>query len=107
MTGIAGIGGGFIIVPALAYFAGLNIKTAIGTSLFIISVNTTVGFLSDISLGVHFDWIFITKFIAITMAGMFLSSFVSGYFNSLQLKKIFGVSIFFLGCWIIIKELMG
>ena len=104
MTGIAGIGGGFIIVPALVYFARLDIKTAIGTSLFIISVNTTVGFISDISLGIHFDWIFITKFIGINLAGMILSSMVSGYFNSIQLKKIFGVSIFFLGCWIIIKE---
>ena len=104
LTGIAGIGGGFIIVPALVYFAGLDIKTAVGTSLFIIFVNTTIGFLSDISRGVQFDWAFITKFIGITLAGMFLSSLVSGYFNSVQLKKIFGVSIFFLGCWIIIKE---
>src|SRR5262249_1145090 len=104
MTGIAGIGGGFIIVPSLVSFPGLNIKTAIGSSLFIVAVNTTVGFLSDLSVGIHFDWIFITKFIGITMAGMILSGLVSGHFNSLQLKKIFGVSIFFLGCWIIIKE---
>jgi len=104
MTGLAGIGGGFIIVPALVYFAGLDIKTAVGTSLFIIFVNTTVGFLSDISLGIHYDWTFILKFIGINLAGMIMSGLVAGYFNSMQLKKIFGISIFFLGCWIIIKE---
>ncbi len=105
LTGFAGIGGGFIIVPALVYFAKLNIKTAVGTSLFIILVNTTVGFFSDFSLGLAFDWGFLLKFIGITLAGMLISSRFSKSVNSVQLKKTFGISIFIIGCWIIIKEI--
>jgi uncharacterized protein len=105
LTGFAGIGGGFIIVPALVYFAKLNIKMAVGTSLFIIFVNTTVGFISDFSSGLVFDWGFVLKFIGITLAGMLISSRFSKSVNSVQLKKIFGISIFIIGCWIIIKEI--
>jgi hypothetical protein len=43
-TGLVGAGGGFLIVPALSLWAGVPIRTAIGTSLLVIVLNTTAGF---------------------------------------------------------------
>lgn len=43
LTGLLGVGGGFIIVPALTYVVGLSIREAIGTSLLVISINSMIG----------------------------------------------------------------
>ena len=44
LTGFLGVGGGFLIVPALLRFARTPMRKAIGTSLFIIAVNSAAGF---------------------------------------------------------------
>jgi uncharacterized membrane protein YfcA len=43
LTGFLGVGGGFLIVPALTFFAGLSMKRAVGTSLFVIAINCAAG----------------------------------------------------------------
>lgn len=45
MTGLVGAGGGFVVVPALTLFGGLDLRKAVGTSLLVISLNTLAGFL--------------------------------------------------------------
>jgi len=44
LTGLLGVGGGFVIVPSLVWFAGLAMKEAIGTSLVIIAINSAAAF---------------------------------------------------------------
>ena len=44
LTGIAGVGGGFAIVPALVLLAGLPMQLASGTSLMLVSLNSLVAF---------------------------------------------------------------
>jgi uncharacterized membrane protein YfcA len=44
MTGLVGAGGGFVVVPALTLFGGLDVRRAVGTSLLVISLNTAAGF---------------------------------------------------------------
>lgn len=46
LTGLLGVGGGFLIVPVLALALGLPMTTAVGTSLVIMSVNSAAGFLA-------------------------------------------------------------
>jgi uncharacterized membrane protein YfcA len=46
LTGFLGVGGGFLIVPALLRFARLPMRRAVGTSLAIIAVNSLAGFLA-------------------------------------------------------------
>lgn len=106
VTGFTGAGGGFIIVPALIFFTGLDIKKAVGTSLFIISINTAIGFMSDFSAGVTYDWSFLLKLVSITVAGMICSSALVGRISNDRLKRLFGITIFVIGCWIIVLELI-
>ncbi len=63
LTGLFGVGGGFVIVPALALFLGLEMPIAIGTSLVIIVINSAAGFAAHITR-TSVDWP-----IALTFAG--------------------------------------
>lgn len=51
LTGFLGVGGGFLIVPALVFFGGLPMKQAIGTSLLVIALNCFAGLLGHLSYG--------------------------------------------------------
>jgi uncharacterized protein len=51
LTGFLGVGGGFLIVPALVLFGGLSMKQAVGTSLLVIAVNSAAGFAGHLGRG--------------------------------------------------------
>lgn len=61
ITGIVGIGGGFLLVPALVLFAKVPMKAAVGTSLVVITMNTLAGYLGYLGTAVvpwNLVWIF-------------------------------------------------
>ncbi len=105
--GFAGVGGGFIITPALVMFAKLQLRTAIGTSLVVITLNSFVGFYSSVQLTPYIDWKFILLFILITSSGMLLGSYASRYVNSRFLNFFFGSFIIITATFIIISEMTG
>jgi uncharacterized protein len=105
LVGLVGAGGGFLIIPALVVLAKLPMKKAIGTSLAIIALNSTIGFLSD--FGAHqFNWVFLFKFSGFAIAGIIIGSYLSGYISSVKLKPAFGWFVCVVGIYIIAKELM-
>lgn len=55
LTGLVGVGGGFLIVPALTLLVGLPIQSAVGTSLLIIVMNALAG-ISGYSQHINLDW---------------------------------------------------
>lgn len=102
---IAGVGGGFLITPALILFARLPVKTAIGTSLCIISLNSFVGFFSSLHLHPDIDWQFLFLFIAVTLTGLFAGGKFAGRLNADKLKVIFGWFVLAMSIFMIINEL--
>src|SRR5690606_15665688 len=56
VTGLVGAGGGFLIVPALVLFAKMPIKSAIGTSLIIITINSLAGFAGEFLSAQNIEW---------------------------------------------------
>ena len=104
LTGMVGAGGGFIIVPALVFFAGLKIKQAVATSLVIITCNALFGFLSDITQ-VNIDWFFLTSITLISVLGIVLGSYLSNFINDMSLKKNFARFILLIALMIICNEL--
>jgi uncharacterized membrane protein YfcA len=106
VTGFLGAGGGFLLIPALVLLMRLPMKRAIGTSLFIISFNSLIGFTGD--LGRHpIEWKLVLTITAIAMVGIF----IGGYFNtripSRKLKIAFGWFVLLTGIYIIIRETAG
>jgi uncharacterized membrane protein YfcA len=73
LTGFVGVGGGFLILPALVLLGGLGIHVAIGTSLAIIAMNAFAGFAKHLQLlsaqGLALDWLVLAKFVALGAAG--------------------------------------
>ena len=104
-TGIVGAGGGFIIIPALIILGNLSMKKAVGTSLFIIAINSLIGFIGDIG-NIEIDWVFLLSFTSIAVVGIYLGSYLSNYIPGTKLKKGFGWFVLAMGIYIIIKELI-
>ena len=103
ITGLIGAGGGFLIVPALVMLLGLNMKRAVATSLFIIAMNSTLGFLSTMKMVKH-DWTFLLTFSALSVVGIFIGTGISKKMDGKKLKPLFGWIVLAMGIFIIIKE---
>lgn len=105
LTGLLGAGGGFMIIPALVNLLKTPMKIAIGTSLFIISLNSMIGFFSSMNK-VHIDWIFLGTISVISIVGIIIGTELSKKINGKKLKPIFGYFILIMGIYIIIKEVL-
>jgi uncharacterized membrane protein YfcA len=105
VTGLLGAGGGFLIIPALIFFAKLPMKQAVGTSLFIIFLNAVITFAADLQSGVQLNWLLLTAVSVIAFAGMFIGTRLSKKISGTQLKPAFGWFVLLMGVYIIIKEI--
>lgn len=106
VAGFVGAGGGFLIIPALLFMAKTPMKIAVGTSLFIVSVQSLIGFLGDIRPEQNLDWNLMLTFSAFSILGVFIGGFLSKKIEGAKLKKAFGWFVLAMGIYIIIKELL-
>jgi uncharacterized protein len=104
VTGIAGTGGGFLIVPALVITLGLDMKTAVGTSLAIVATKSLIGFSGDLSIGLAVDWKFLLIFVSISIIGIFAGNKISHRSSENMLKKMFAYLLISMATFIIISE---
>lgn len=105
LIGLVGAGGGFLIIPSLLLIAKLPMKKAIGTSLFIIAMNSLIGFLGDLQ-NLDIDWPFLLLFSAISILGIFIGTYIAKHINEAQLKKGFAYFVLAIACIIAFIELM-
>jgi len=105
ISGFVGAGGGFLIVPTLLFFANTPIKTAVGTSLFIVSAQSLIGFTGDIMSDQIIDWKLLEFFTLASIFGIFIGNFIAKRVDDKKLKTGFGWFVFMMGFYIIIKEL--
>jgi uncharacterized membrane protein YfcA len=103
LTGLVGVGGGFLIIPSLVFLTNIPFKTAVGTSLVIISIKSLFGFLGDL-LNYPIDWPFLLTVSAIAIAGILAGNRYSMKVSGPFLKKSFGWFTLTLGIAILIKE---
>lgn len=105
LTGFVGVGGGFVIVPALVLLGGLPIHLAIGTSLAIISMNSFTGFFKYMDvlgeLDLTIDWRLIAIFSLIGIAGSFVGKEVGDHIPQKRLKKGFAAFLVIMGFYIV------
>ncbi|MBJ6119610.1 sulfite exporter TauE/SafE family protein [Pontibacter sp. BT310] len=104
LTGLVGAGGGFLIIPALVLFSKLDMKMAVGTSLLIIAVKSLFGFMGDV-FNYEIDWMLLGIFSTISIAGIFIGTYLSAKVHADKLKTSFGWFVLVMGIYIIIKEL--
>lgn len=88
LSGFLGVGGGFLIVPVLVLFAGLETKMAVGTSLAIIALNSAAGLAGQIRYA-EFDWAFTLMLTGLTVVGMLAGLTVGELLPEEFLRKAF------------------
>jgi uncharacterized protein len=105
LTGFLGVGGGFVILPALVLFAGLEMKAAVGTSLGVIAVNSLAGLLGQLRY-VQFEWALTLAFLAAAAIGMLGGLILAHRISSGSLRRAFAFAIVALGTFLILKNLL-
>ncbi len=105
LTGIVGIGGGFLIIPTLVVLAKLPMKKAVATSMFVIAMKSLIGFMGDLG-NLEINWSFLGAFTLISVLGTYLGIYLSTYINSAQLKKFFGWMVLIIAIGILYKEVL-
>lgn len=103
LTGFLGVGGGFLIVPALVFFGGLTMKKAIGTSLFVIFLNCVAGLMGHLGQGV-FDWTLTAVVMGLAVAGAIVGTMLSRRIAAHRLQRIFAVLVLGVGAFLVVKN---
>lgn len=107
VTGLAGAGGGFLIIPAMVLFAGTEMKKAVGTSLLVITLNSLIGVANDQNTSHVGNYPFIAALSGIAIVGFLGGTYLSSFFSGEKLKQAFGWFVLLLGLFILYKEGWG
>ncbi|WP_347240896.1 sulfite exporter TauE/SafE family protein [Thermus sp.] len=109
LTGFVGVGGGFLIVPALVLLGGLPMHLAVGTSLVIIAMKSFAGFYKYLhllpALGLSVNWANAGLFILVGTLGSFLGGRVAVRLPHETLKRGFALFLVGMGLYIVVQSL--
>lgn len=105
VTGFVGVGGGFLIVPALTVLAGLPMPLAIGTSLVIIALKSLTGFVKYLevlaAVGLELDWPVLAMLTGVGIVGSFAGRRLGRRISEERLRRLFGLFLVVVGGWIL------
>lgn len=104
LTGVVGVGGGFIMVPALILVGGLELRRAIGTSLLVIAMSTAASFFAQRG-ATDVDWGIILPFGITTAAGLVAGSLLVSRIPQRALKQGFAGVLVLVGALIMYQYL--
>lgn len=104
LTGFLGVGGGFLIVPALVMLVGLPMRQAVGTSLIIIAMNSLAGFLGHLQ-GPPIDIQVVVIFVAAGLAGALIGTRLTRIVHPEHLRKAFAVFVIGLAIFLLVDNL--
>jgi uncharacterized membrane protein YfcA len=103
MTGVVGIGGGFLVVPALVLLARVPMKQAVGTSLLVIAMNCASGY-AGYAGQVLVPWGFLAGFTAVAVLGILAGTYLVRYVSQRALKQAFAIFLVLMGTFILVKN---
>ena len=108
LTGFVGVGGGFLIVPALVVFGKLSMRLAIGTSLVIIVLKSAIGFAKYqhflVEHGMSVDWHTILIFGLVGVVGSLLGQRINQKLDQRSLQQVFAIFLVLIGGFVIVRE---
>lgn len=105
LTGFLGVGGGFLVVPALALFAGLDMREAVGTSLLVISINSAAGLAGHLAHG-GFPAGLTLLVAALAAAGAWLGTRASHHASPVLLRRVFSALVVAVAVFLLAANLL-
>jgi uncharacterized protein len=110
LTGLVGVGGGFLIVPALVLLGGLPMHFAIGSSLLIIALKSFSGFAKYLDVltqqGLTLDWTILLTFVGVGVIGILSGGMVASRLDQNLLQKLFAGLLFLMGTAMLVGILL-
>jgi uncharacterized membrane protein YfcA len=103
LTGVVGVGGGFMIVPALVLLARVPMKEAVGTSLLVIALNAASGFAGYLGQ-VEVAWALMGAFTAIAVAGILAGTRLVRYVPQEMLRRGFAIFLVLMGALVLYQN---
>ncbi len=116
LTGFVGVGGGFLIVPALVLLAGLPMKRAVGTSLAVIAANSAAGFagyllqpairqqMAATTVGAYPLPLYLALFTVLAIAGGFLGARLGYWLRPETLRRAFAVALILMAVFMLARN---
>ncbi|KXX62996.1 sulfite exporter TauE/SafE family protein [Rhodococcus sp. LB1] len=105
LTGLFGVGGGFLIIPALVLMLGLDMSVAVGTSLVIIVANSAAGLVSHLS-GASIDWAITVAFAGTAIAGSLIAGHFGTKVDTDWLQRWFAYLVFAVAAYVLIDTIL-
>lgn len=102
-TGLVGIGGGFLVVPALVVLGKVPMKQAVGTSLLVIAMNSAAGFAGYLGQ-VEIEWGFTALFTAVAIVGILAGTWLIRFVSPAALKRGFAIFLLIIGGLMLIQS---
>ena len=106
LTGLFGVGGGFLIIPALALLLGLPMTTAVGTSLAIIVLNSIAGFTAHAG-DVELDYRIVGAFTITAVAGSLIAGRFATRLPAERMRRWFAYLVFTVAAFVVIQTLVN
>lgn len=104
LSGLFGVGGGFVIVPALVLFSGMSIHRAVGTSLMVVALVSMSGVAAQLGAGRSIAPVITTLFVVGGMAGLFAGQYIGRQLSGPTLQKVFALAILAVAAFVIFRN---
>jgi len=103
LTGLVGIGGGFLIVPALVIAGGLSMQRAASASLLVIAMSASAGLAGYVGR-VAFDWQVVWLFAAVASVGVITGGYLSGRVPAVRLQQAFAALLVVIATYMLVRS---
>lgn len=105
LTGFLGVGGGFLMVPALVIVLRMPMTHAVGTSLLIIAINSAAAFATRAGV-TGLDWAVLAPFTVAAVAGSFLGKAVCERLSGATLQRAFALLLLLVGAFMAVESVL-
>ncbi|HET7638572.1 MAG TPA: sulfite exporter TauE/SafE family protein [Ktedonobacteraceae bacterium] len=93
LTGFLGVGGGFLVVPALVLLLGMEMPTAVGSSLIVIAMNSAAGIVGHLNSHLALPWAEILVFTAVGIGGLLIGAKLMKILPVARLQQAFALFV--------------
>ena len=107
LTGFLGVGGGFLIVPALVLALGFSMPVAVGTSLLVIALNSATAFVARLATGVELDWPLLLVMTAGAIVGILVGGRVAQRVSARTLTRGFAGLLVLVAAYTAVRTVTG
>ncbi|UIX34197.1 sulfite exporter TauE/SafE family protein [Streptomyces sp. GQFP] len=106
VTGVLGVGGGFLAVPALVSVLGLRMRNAVGTSLLVITVNSLAALATRAGTVEELDWAFVGPFVAAAILGAWDGKRLAAKISGHTLQRVFALVLLAVAAFMLIEAVL-